>query len=478
MKKDALWIADIVRGTLVGDDVFVTGPVQTDSRLCGPGSLYIARVGESSDGHDFLAAAAQAGAVCAIVERTQKIPITQIVVGDATLALGQIAQAHLDELRENQKITVIGITGSAGKTTTKDLLAQTLAAQGQTVSPQLSFNNEVGCPLTILEATESTRYLVLEMGSSGPGHLQYLTNLAPLDIAVELIVGAAHLGGFGSLDALSESKRELVEGLLPSGVAVLNYDDLEVRNMASWAPGPVYYFGVREKAPNFVWAENVIINEHGCPEFWLCDAENRFWTQLTLVGEHQVTNALAAAAVARVVGMPLGAIADLLGSAQRLAPHRMDVRPLANWRGTANLLLIDDSYNANPDSMEAGLRTARRLAGEGRLVAILGEMLELGEDSERLHLDVAKRVLAEKVDVLIGVGIGTIPLVNAVGTQCEAVHCADEASAWQLLPELTQPGDSFFLKGSLGSGVWKIADRLVEETTVESPGRIDTGVVQ
>ena len=220
MFRSLEWIAAATEGEtyiegLTADDLpdgVDVGLATTDSRECVAGSLYFARVGETSDGHSYLHQAADAGAVAAVVEHvSESVSIPQLVVRDSTVALGRLAKAHLADLRDSGPIQVAGITGSAGKTTVKDLLARVLARSGPTVAPILSFNNEVGCPLTILKGDEETRFMVLEMGASGPGHIRYLTEIAPLDAAIELMVGRAHLGGYDSVESLIATKRELVE---------------------------------------------------------------------------------------------------------------------------------------------------------------------------------------------------------------------------------------------------------------------------
>lgn len=466
MKRSAQWVAEAVGGDLHGPDVLIQGLVETDSRRCEPGSLYVARRGESADGHAFLGAAQDAGAVAAIVETLQPLQLAQVVVPDATAALGELARAYLAELRDGSDLQVIGITGSAGKTTTKDLLGQILSGAAPTVFPKLSFNNEVGCPLTILRADESTRYLVLEMGASGPGHLRYLTEIAPLDVAVELMVGRAHLGGFGGVDQLCSAKQELIEGLRPGGIAVLNATDPAVVRMLSRAPGPALLFSSDPLLPAQVTAVDTTIDEVGRPHFTIRFGGRCAPVDTALVGAHQVGNVLAAVAAALAVGITLENAAASVGAASALSPHRMDVRPHLSWTDTTDVLLVDDSYNANPDSMAAGLRAARHLAGDGRIVAVLGQMLELGPDSARIHREMASSAVESGVSVLLTVGPEAVPLAEAFAaqtspqTETHATETADEVNS--LLPEIIEPGDTLFLKGSWGSGVWKVADFIIE----------------
>ena len=217
MQTSAQWIAEAVSGRLVGNDVPVTGPVVTDSREAQAGSLYVARRGESADGHAFVSGAVERGAVAVIVEHEVDEAVAQIVVEDSTEALGALARAHVTKLRSSGDLDVIAMTGSVGKTTTKDLLLQIMSEDGPTVAPKLSFNNEVGLPLTVLLADESTRHLVLEMGASGPGHITYLTDIVAPDVAIELCVGHAHVGGFGGFEGVAAAKAELIKGTRPGG---------------------------------------------------------------------------------------------------------------------------------------------------------------------------------------------------------------------------------------------------------------------
>lgn len=471
MKRSLSWIAQAIDASFTGvDDDVDLALATTDSRECVPGSLYFARVGENADGHDFLTQARQNGAAAAIVEReVPDLEIPQLRVADATIALGDLAKAHLAELRADgattrDSIQVLGVTGSAGKTTTKDLLANILARSGPTVAPKLSFNNEVGCPLTILKADRDTRYLVLEMGASGSGHIRYLTEIAPLDVAIELMVGRAHLGGYEDGQTVADAKRELVEGLLPNGVAVLNKDDAQVAAMAEAAPDSVLFFSAAGAEDAVVRATFVKVEADGCPSFVLETPDFRGRVQLGLVGEHQVSNALAAVAGNLAVERSTIEAVRALENATAASPHRMDVTEDVLVQnevgGVTPVTLIDDSYNANPDSMAASFQLAQALRGSARLVMVLGEMLELGDDSVRIHQEVGRNAGEISPEVVIGVGDGTRALLEALPEDTQARWFPNETEALQALEETVQPGDFVLLKGSYGSGVWKIAESL------------------
>ena len=462
-------VAAVTEGELAGDGrTPVTGEVVTDSRAVGPGTLFAAFDGEHVDGHDFVAAALDAGAAGALVTRAVHgaDPERTVLVDDVAAALGRLARHVLAELRArrtaDEPLRVVAVTGSVGKTTTKDLLARLLAPLGEHIAPPGSFNNEIGLPLTVLRATGTTRTLVLEMGADHVGNLEYLTSVAPPDVAVVLAVGRAHLGEFGGIENVARAKSELVAGLAPGGTAVLNADDARVAAMASLAPGRVLTFG--RSAGADVRAEDVRLDDAGRAAFRLHAPHGSADVRLALVGEHHVTNALAAAAVALDLGVPAETVVDVLAGAGAASPHRMDVRDRAD-----GVRVVDDSYNANPDSVRAGLRALVGLAAGRRSVAVLGEMLELGEYSAAEHRAVGADAADLGVDLVVAVGEGTAPLADgarvADGDGTAVLHVPDVDAARTLLDERLRPGDVVLLKGSNGSGIWRLADALLEGTT-------------
>ncbi|MFF2831414.1 UDP-N-acetylmuramoyl-tripeptide--D-alanyl-D-alanine ligase [Cellulosimicrobium cellulans] len=464
----AAQVAAATGGRLSADpEVRVGGPVVVDSRRVAPGSLFVALPGEHVDGHDFAAGAVAAGATLVLAARELDVPC--VVVDDVQTALGELARHVLATLRERGDVRVVAVTGSVGKTTTKDLLGQLLRPEGETVVPRGSFNNEIGLPLTVLEADESTRFLVLEMGASGVGHLTYLTRIAPPDVSVVLVVGSAHLGEFGGIEAVARAKSELVTGLAPGGVAVLNADDLRVAAMAELAPGEVVTFGTIPAAD--VRAEDLGIDRTGRASFTLRvrpgaagDAQPAEATHaratLGLVGEHHVTNALAAATAALRLGVALPDVAARLSDARALSPHRMQVTERPD-----GITVIDDSYNANPDSMRAALKALAVMAGrDRRSVAVLGEMLELGEDSRVAHDDLGRLVVRLNVKLLVVVGEGAGGIHDGAtqegswGDETRFVPDVEAASA--LLRDELREGDVVLVKASNGSGLWRLGDEL------------------
>lgn len=471
-------VAAVTGGALSALDpaTVVAGPVVTDSREVVPGALFAAIAGEHADGHAFAAGAVAAGAVAVLAAREvadeDGRALPAIVVPDVVAALGALARDVLCRLREaaaeqvghsGSGLTVVAVTGSVGKTTTKDLLLQVLGSAGPAVAPVHSFNNEIGLPLTVLRADESTRYLVLEMGASGIGHIAYLTDIAPPDVAVVLVVGVAHVGEFGGIEATARAKSELVTGLVPGGVAVLNADDPRVADMAALAPGEVVTFGLSSAAQ--VRGEDVRLGAGGRAELTLLDARRpaaarRVPVALRLVGEHHVHNALAAAAAALVVGLDLDAVAAGLAGANALSPHRMHVvdRP-------DGVTVVDDAYNANPDSVRAALKALAALAGrERRSVAVLGEMMELGPASREAHDAIGRLAVRLDIGLTVVVGAGARAIADGAAHEGswgdEVVLVDDVDAAEKLLADVLRPGDVVLVKSSKDAGLWRLGDAL------------------
>jgi UDP-N-acetylmuramoyl-tripeptide--D-alanyl-D-alanine ligase len=454
----AAQVAEATGGRLgegTSPETLVTADAVIDSRLAVPGSLFVAIAGESADGHDYVGAALGGGATLALVARPVEGP--HVLVEDTVEALGELARVVLARLRDTGPIQVVGITGSVGKTSTKDLLGQVLATHGETIAPVESFNNEIGLPLTVLRASASTRYLVLEMGASGIGHIDYLTRIAPLDVAVVLMVGHAHLGEFGGIEAVARAKREIVEGLRPSGTAVLNADDPRVVEMAAHAPAEVVLFGASDQA--HVRAVDVELDPGGRARFMLHAQGERHPLALLVVGEHHVSNGLAVASAAIALGMPAAAVASAIASARAISPHRMAVVERSD-----GVTIIDDAYNANPDSMRAALKALAAMTGAGRRsVAVLGEMLELGEDSAQAHRDVGRLAVQLEIDrlVVVGEGAGAIHAGAHEGvTTADVIQVDSVESATRLLEKELEPGDVVLVKSSHGSGLWRLGDSL------------------
>ncbi len=433
-----------------------------DSRKADNNSIFIAIIGENNDGHKYVSDVISKNVELIIVSDESVITGESnfILVEDTVLALGKIAKAHLQTLN----VKTIGITGSSGKTTTKDILAQLLSkAYGKecVVYPEKSFNNEIGMPLTVLKANSDTKILLLEMGASGLGHLQYLTEIAPLDYAIVLFVGTAHLGGFGSFESIVKAKTELVQGLKPNGVAILNLDDSSVANMQTEVKGRSIFYSAQGEFCD-IWAENIVLDDDQHPSFELCSPATRSTVNLPLIGKHNVVNALAACALMSDLGHELADIAENISEITLLSEHRLSVQ-----RISSGALVIDDAYNANPDSMKAGITCLVNIAnaykkqGEYRAIAVLGQMLELGDESDEIHADIARYINNLQVDVVITVGEFAKSLADNI--LISKVHqCSDILDVEKLLGEYLQPNDIVLFKGSNGSRVWELADKAVK----------------
>ncbi len=467
-------VAEAAGGTVgVGTSpgALVTADAVVDSRLAVPGSLFVAVAGETSDGHDFAGAAFGGGATLALVSRPVDGP--HVLVEDTVVALGELARAVLARLRAGGELLVVGITGSVGKTSTKDLLGQVLSAHAPTVFPVESFNNEIGLPLTVLRSEATTRYLVLEMGASGIGHIDYLTRIAPLDVAVVLMVGHAHLGEFGGIEAVAQAKAEIVAGLVPSGTAVLNADDARVAAMAEVAPSDVVFFGAGSGAD--VRAVDVALDPGGRARFELHHDGERHPVALLVVGEHHVSNALAVAAAAIALGIPAADVSSALGSARAISPHRMQVVERAD-----GVTIIDDAYNANPDSTRAALVALAAMAGaDRRSIAVLGEMLELGEESAAAHAEIGRLAVHLDIDRLVVVGEGATPIRHGARDEglreAEVLQVGTVEEAAELLAADLQEGDVVLVKSSHGSGLWKLGDVLGAGAVVGDPAEGASG---
>lgn len=459
IRMDMAAVADAVGGTLVDcpdPSVLVTGAA-ADSRLVVPGDLYVAIAGERVDGHDFADAARAAGAVVTLGTRPTGGP-TVVVTDDPVDALGRLATHVLEQLPGAR---VVAITGSSGKTTTKDLLATLLEDLGPTVAPAGSFNTEVGLPLTILRATQETRFLVLEMGARGLGHVARLCQIAPPDVSVVLNVGSAHLGEFGSREAIGRAKGEIVEALGPAGLAVLNADDPIVAAMAPRTTGAVVTFGAGPTAD--VRAVGLSLDTGARPTFMLHTAAGDAQVHMAMVGEHMAANACAAAAVALHFGMPPSRIAVLLDAAVPRSRWRMEVSTTSS-----GVTVLNDAYNANPESMRAALRSLAAMRGAGRTIAVLGEMLELGDESIAEHDGVGRLAVRLDISKTIAVGRGARPLFLGAAQEGswneEAVFVEDVDSAIELLRGLVQPGDVVLVKASRSIGLEAVAHALLEGT--------------
>jgi UDP-N-acetylmuramoyl-tripeptide--D-alanyl-D-alanine ligase len=462
-------IAHAIGGEIVlaGDDTpetVVSGAVDTDSRLIGPGDVFVAKPGADTDGHLFVGAAAAAGAALAIVEHVVDgvESLTQVVVADAVASLADLARDVVRRARSAGDLRVVGITGSNGKTTTKNLLARILDGEGETVAPKASFNNEVGAPLTMLRVSEATRFLVSEFGASAPGEIARLAGLVDPDVAVVLMVGMAHAGGFGGIEATFHAKSELVRAVRHGGLAILNADDARVTAMAPIAAergAAVRWFG-RGPSATDVRADDVEVTASGTSFVVTADGHS-IPVRLRVLGEHHVMNALAALAAATALGVSLADAVARLETVEIAERWRM--QPL----GSDRVRIINDAYNASPDSMAAALRTLAQITGpDERTVAVLGAMSELGEYAEEEHDRVGLLAVRLGIQRIVVVGPDArrmfLEAVAQGSWDNEAVFFETADEAFEYLRGELREGDRVLVKSSNSAGLRFLGDRLGE----------------
>jgi UDP-N-acetylmuramoyl-tripeptide--D-alanyl-D-alanine ligase len=427
-------IAVIVGGSLVGEDVEISAAPVLNSSAATQGSIFLAFSGEKLDGHDFVTHAFSRGSVLAIT--TKPVKERHILVSDVTAAITALAIFVRSEL---STLTVIGITGSQGKTTTKDLLRHMLSHHGATVAPQGNYNNELGVPLTLLECSSTTKFVIIEMGARHMGDIAHLASIAQPDIAVVLRVGMAHLGEFGSIESIAQTKSELISALKEDGIAILGQYDPHTKAMSSLHKGEVITFGTSHS--DVVRATEIEMRE-GRPHFDLVTPEGRAAVGLRIVGEHQVANALACAAVGTALKFSLDSIASALSTATIESKWRMEIREFCE------VVLINDSYNASPDAMEAALKTLLLFAQErgGQSWAFLGKMAELGESSEIAHQRIGTLTHELGIDHLVAVDAPEYLSGNSQGTSTAIHLCTREEAV--VLAEQIEPGDVILVKAS------------------------------
>jgi UDP-N-acetylmuramoyl-tripeptide--D-alanyl-D-alanine ligase len=451
-------LAGELHGPADAQGLRVTGSVETDSRLVANGALFFARPGEVTDGHLFVGAALENGAVAAVVDHIVDSPIPQIVVSDVTLALGDLAKFVLARIRENSDLKVIGITGSNGKTTTKNMLREILSQVGQTIAPIESFNNEVGAPISILKTDFDTKFLVVELGAGGPGSIAYLADIAKPDLGVLLKVGLAHVGEFGGIEGTAKIKGELATALTQDGLFIGNADDGYVRDMATNAKQ--VWFGTAPDAGYRASDLQLSISGTSFNIHWPTGESERITLQI--LGEHHVMNALAACAVA-----------DQLGVAREKIKSALENMPLAErWRMQLTnrpdgISIINDAYNASPDSTKAALQTLAQLGKSGRrTIAVLGEMAELGAFSREQHDAIGRIVVRLNIDQLVVVGQAA-KLIHMGAEQegswgGESKYFDSIAEALAYVRGMLIAGDIVLVKSSKSANLRHLGDDLLE----------------
>jgi UDP-N-acetylmuramoyl-tripeptide--D-alanyl-D-alanine ligase len=434
-------MAEICGGRLHGEDCEIHGMIH-DSRALEPGMLFAALPGERVDGHDFVATALAAGAAGALVSRTVDAPLPQLVVENVLLAMGQIAAAW----RRRLDVTVVGVTGSNGKTTVKEMLTAILSSKAPTLATAGNYNNEIGLPLTLARLGPEHRYAVLEMGASRAGDIAYLAELARPDIGLVNNAGPAHLEGFGSLEGVARAKGEMYTALAPTGCAVINVDDPFAALWRELAGNRASLgFGFDASAD----VRGAMLNSHAR----IKTPAGSFELRLALPGRHNVMNALAATAVACHLNLPLDEVAAALNGMKSLAGRFEVHEDAAGWR------LVDDTYNANPASLYAGLQVLVGLKGRPWLV--LGDMAELGPDAARLHAEMGQSAADLGVERLFAVGPLSAQSAAAFGRGAE--HFESHQALLEALVVELEPGINCLVKGSRSMAMERIVQALIGE---------------
>lgn len=453
-------IADTLGGRLIGADLFITGSVETDSRLVGPGALFVCKPGEATDGHLFAQSAIESGAVALIVERELDVAVPQILVSNAVLALGKLAAEVLRRVRERGQIRVIGITGSNGKTSTKNMLRAILSRVGETVAPIESYNNEVGAPISVLKITSETKFLVAELGAGGVGSIEYLAKITKPDIGVLLKVGLAHAGEFGGIESTVRIKGELVRALAPNATLVYNVDDSNVTEMTSQTTARKVSFGTGDKAEYRISEASLSLAGTSAEITYPDNSE--VMLRLQILGEHQLMNAAAAIAVSDQLGIDRELTVAALEEMQLAERWRMELRERED-----GVFVINDAYNASPDSMKAALQTLATIGRQGhRTIAVLGEMAELGEFSAHEHDAMGRLAVRLNIDQVVVVGAGA-KLIHMGATQegswdGESKFFESIDEALKHVRGMLVRGDVVLVKSSKSANLRHLGDDLME----------------
>ena len=459
---DTIKLSDLLEwtgGTLVAgsSEALITGVV-TDSRIVTKGDCFVALVGERFDGHDFIDSACRSGASAVVYSNRSKLDpssvdpdVSFVLANDTQQAYQSIARGY----RRRFTIPVVGVTGSNGKTTTKDMTAAVLAERGDVAATEKNFNNDIGLPMTLLQVERHHKAAVVEMGMRGPGEIARLASVALPTIGVVTNVGPVHVEFFGSVEGVAEEKGALIRALTEQGAAVLNADDPHVKAMASQTKARVVTFGIEEAA--VVRAENISLLGLDGSEFTLVWPSGKTRVRLHIPGRHHIYNALAAAAVGLAAGLGLE---DVKAGLQRFraAKMRTDVVKLGS-----DIVLIDDAYNSSPLSAKAAIDVLAGAKGK-RKVAVLGDMLELGDYAVDAHRTLGRQAARAEVDVLVAVGENARHVAGALedvrGERTNVVVCSSAGEASRIVCELVKPGDTVLVKASRGIALEQVTEAL------------------
>ena len=442
--------------TLKGKDVAFDS-VSIDARQTQAGGLFVALPGSRVDGHDFIAQARANGAVAAMVERLVDDALPQLQVADCQAALGQLGALN----RTGFTQPVVAITGSSGKTTVKEMLAEILRQCGTVLATRGNLNNELGVPLTLLELTAEHEYAVIEMGAAAIGDIDYSMALAKPDVSILTNAGVAHIGRFGSEQAIAQAKSEIFSGLAADGQAVINLDSPWLADwQATLGSRKSWSFSLNNPAAD-LYAEQLQIDPRGCPGFRMVSAEASVAIQLNLLGEHNVANALAAAAAALALKVPMSAIVTGLASLQPVAGRGQS---LAGHNGA---LIIDDCYNANPASVRAAIDVLARL--DGYRVLVLGDMGELGATEQQAHRQMGEYARTQGLDALYTTGELSSLAANEFGEGGRSF--ADRSALAAVLKAELNPRTRVLIKGSRSAGMEEVVTALVEGSQIKDEGK-------
>lgn len=444
--------AQLLNGQLIGKDQEFSG-VCIDTRKIQPGELFIAIPGKQFDGHDFIDAAEKKKAVAAMLQRSSTTSLPHIQVKDTIESLGQLAKFH----RQQFHLPLIGLTGSCGKTTVKMLIANILSQLGATLANESSFNNEIGTPLTLLRLKSKHRYAVVEMGTNHFGEIAYLTQLAKPNIALITNAAAAHLEGLMNIEGVARAKGEIFQGLSTDGIAIVNADDKHANYWKELIyPRKLYSFGLTQPA-DFT-ARDIILNQEGKAQFNLIAPQGEVLIFLPLLGRHNVANALAASAAAYAAGAPLTAIKSGLEASVAVSKR------LVEYKTPNNARLIDDSYNANPLSVQAAIELLAQCPGE--TILILGDMHELGTEAINYHITLGQKAKELGINRLFTYGKLSEYTAESFGTK--ASHFNDQDALITAVKSLLNAQTTLLIKGSRSTHMENIVQALIPLVTAQS----------
>lgn len=438
-------LASILEGQLIGADADFSG-VSLDSRAIKAGTLFVAVTGEKFDGHTFIEQAKNQGAAAALVDRAVSSELPTILVADTRKALGQLAALH----REQFSIPIIALTGSCGKTTTKEMLRAILSESGPVLASTKSFNNDIGVPLTLLDLNAQHRFAVIEMGANHPGEIAYLSQLTKPDIALITNIAPAHLEGFGSIEKVAQAKSEIFLGLSKQGIAIINADDhFEKSWKTRLADHSIIRFGLKQKAD--FSAKDIRLDAEGRVQFILVSPKGEIPIHLALPGQHHLFNALAASAIASQVGISLAHIKSGLEKMQDV-PGRLAI--IKNKMGAS---IIDDTYNANPRSVTVALQLLAHYPG--RRIFVMGDMGELGDNTEYYHRQIGELAKELGIETVYTCGALTASTAQAFGSSGK--HYASQEDLIEALRPLLEKDVTVLIKGSRSAQMEKVVAALI-----------------